>query len=149
MITLFKGDSATSRFGRELTFTIDTTLDTTGCSVLFAINGVEAQAQFNGSEAVVSLTAQQVGSLEYGTGFASLALVAGTDRYTLKNDIAVTVTDCVADVQGSSNTIDITMAGAWENALDGVDWNAGGSIASLRDFLARVGVALGASVTAR
>lgn len=149
MITLLKGDSATSRFGRQLRFTITTSLDTTGCSVRFSMNGIVADAQFDGTDAVVELSAEQTSLLRFGVGFASIALVAGANICTIKNDLAVKVTDCISEVEDASNSATIEITNAWQKALEGVNWNAGGSIGSLRDFLARVGAALGASVVAR
>lgn len=127
-------------------FVVSTTLDTTGCSVRFSMNGIVVDAQLSGTDASVSLTSEQTSKLDYGVGFASIALVAGEDVCTLKNDVPVCVTDCVGDVSGE-NTISIGMKGSWENALDGVSWDSSGSIGSLREFLSRVGAVLGASVT--
>ena len=149
MITLLKGDSATSRFGRQLNFVVDTTLDTSGCSVRFSLNGIVAEAELVGSDATVQLSVEQTEKLDYGVGFAAIALVAGENVCTVKNDIAVRVTDCVADVSGGGNTVDIRLKGSWDDALEGVSWDAGGSIGSLREFLSRVGAVLGASVTTR
>lgn len=149
MITIFKGDSATSRFGRQLNFVVETTLDTSGCSVRFSLNGIVAEAQLVGTDATVQLTAEQTDKLDYGIGFADIALIAGDNVCTVKNDIAVWVTDCVGDVSGGCNTVDIRLKGSWDDALDGVSWDAGGTIGSLRDFLSRVGAVLGASVTTR
>lgn len=149
MITMFKGDSMTSRFGRELSFEVTTDLDTTGCSVMFTLNGVSAVAALSNGRAVVELTAAQTEGLYYGTGYAAVALTDGTNIRTIANTIPVRVTDSVADMDNATNTIDISIAPDWSKALEGVNWNAGGSIGALRDFLARVGSALGASVTAR
>lgn len=149
MIFLLKGDSASSRFGRELRFVVETSLDTSGCAVRFSLNGVVADAQLVGTNATVQLTAAQTAQLEYGTGFAAIAIVAGNDVCTVKNDLPVCVTDNVGDVMSGANTVDISLKGSWEDALDGVHWDAGGSIGALRDFLSRVGSVLGASVTTR
>lgn len=149
MITIFRGDSADSRFNRELSFSVVTDLNTDGVEVVFSINGVECSAELVGATAKVSISAEQTKRLEYGIGYASVALRAGDSVRTITNDIPVRVTDRVADVDGTENTLEVNIMGAFKNALTGETWDAGGSIASLRDFLARIGSLMGASVKAR
>lgn len=149
MITIFRGDSMTSRFGRSLTFEVETDLDTSGVSVVFSLNGIDAVASLLDGRATVTLTAEQTAQLNYGTGYASISFVAGQDVRTVTNSIPVRVTDSVEEMDGATNTISVTLAPDWSEALKGVNWDAGGSIGALRDFLARIGSALGATVTAR
>lgn len=151
MIFLFKGDSADERFGREIKFNLDipSSIDTTGCSVVFSLNGIVASAILSNGEAVVSLTAEQTKAWDYGVGYASLALSDGSNIRTVTNTLAVSVTDSVKEMDDATNTIDITIPVGWEEALKGVSWDAGGTIGSLRDFLSRVGAVLGATVTTR
>ena len=149
MITILKGDAYSDRFGRSLKFTVKTHLDTMGCAVRFDLYGVSGMSPIVDGAAKIQLTSEQTKKMDYGMGYASLALVADGEVYTLKIDIPVLVTDSMSDVEGVANSITVDMKGAWDKALQGVNWDAGSSIASLRDFLARIGTALGASVVAR
>jgi hypothetical protein len=149
MITILKGDAYSDRFGRSLEFTVKTHLDTTGIEVRFDLYGVSTTSSIVDRGAKIQLTSEQTKKMDFGMGYASLALVVDGEVYTLKNDIPVLVTDSMSYVENSSNSITVDLKGAWDKALQGVNWDAGSSIASLRDFLARVGTALGASVVAR
>lgn len=149
MITILKGDVYSDRFGRSLEFTIETHLDTMGCAAMFNLYGVIGMSPIVDKTAKIQLTSEQTKKMDFGMGYASIALVAEGEVYTLKNDIPVLVTDSMSDVEGVANSITVDMKGAWDKALHGVNWDAGSSIASLRDFLARIGTVLGASVVAR
>lgn len=149
MITILKGDAYSDRFGRSLEFTIETHLDTMGCAAMFNLYGVIGMSPIVDKTAKIQLTSEQTKKMDFGMGYASIALVADGEVYTLKNDISVLVTDSMSDVEGAENSITVDMKCAWDKVLQGVNWDAGGSIGSLRDFLARVGTALGASVVVR
>lgn len=151
MIKIFKGDSMTDRFGRMITFKLNTTLDTDGCSIVFRIAGLmKAVALDADNNASLSLTKEETAQLNYGDGYASIMITDGDNLRTVTNTLWVRVTDSVEELNEGENAVSISLVEPdWQRALDGVSWDSGASIGSLRDFLAVVGTALGAKVEAR
>ena len=134
------------RFGRTIKFSLASDLDTTGCDVEFIIAGVSMVAGFNGQQATLNISAENTSKLNLGDTYAAIVLRAGNARRTVSNTIPVRVTDSVEDVDGSINEISVSIIGEYNKALEGIEFDEGASIGSLRRFLALVGAAMGAKV---
>lgn len=152
MIKIFRGDSMTDRFGRVITFKLETSLDVSGCSIVFRVAGLMKAVALNSETkiATLELSANETEQLQYGDGYASILITDEQNIRTITNTLWVRVTDSVEDFEDTENAVNISLVEPdWQKALDGVSWDSGASIGSLRDFLAVVGTALGAKVEAR
>lgn len=158
-ITIKHGDSTDAIGASPIVLTIHTKLDLTGCTIIFSFLGFEqrfTELEKDENDDVhlgISMTATQTASLPLGFQFASVFITDGSNNTrTLMDNILVLVTDSAEIAYGANNnmTININMNDeAIKTILSGQSWDAGGTIGSLRDFLAKIGEALGATVTER
>lgn len=138
-----------------ITIGLKTELDIEGCTFVFSFLGFEQRftdLQKDDEGVVhmtVNMTAQQTAKFPLGLQYATVWIEDEEGkRFTLTDDILVLVT-IDADEAKSGNTIVIEIHGGGDAStlLNGVSWSEGGSIGSLREFLAKVGRALGADIT--
>lgn len=158
-ITIKHGDSTDAIGASPIVLTIHTKLDLTGCTIIFSFLGFEqrfTELEKDENDDVhlgISMTATQTASLPLGFQFATVSITDGSNNTrTLVDDILVLITDSAEVAYGANNnmTININMNDeAIKTLLSGQSWDAGGTIGSLRDFLAKIGKALGATVTER
>ena len=143
-MTILRGNSASNRFANTIAVQVETELNTDGCSAVLAFGGWSGNAELADGVATFTFTKEQTERFEYGDYYATISLTDGTNFVTVADGIIVSVTDSPVEVQ-LPNEVTVTPAGL----LKGVRWDETDTIASLREFLAKVGVALGATVQRR
>lgn len=143
-MTILRGDSVSDRFANTLAVDVETDLNTEGCSAVLAFGGWSGTSELVDGRAVFTFTKEQTERFEYGDYYATISLTDGTNLVTVADGIIVSVTDSPAEA-AYPNSATVKP----ECLLNGVRWDETDTIASLREFLAKIGVALGATVQRR
>ena len=143
-MTILKGDSVCDRFANTLAVSIETDLNTDGCSAVLAFGGWSGTAEIANGQAVFTFTKEQTERFMYGDYYATISLTDGTNLVTVADGIIVSVTDSPVEA-ALPNEVTVSPTGL----LRGERWDETDTIASLREFLAKIGTALGATVQRR
>lgn len=143
-MTILRGDSVSDRFANTLAVDVETDLNTEGCSAVLSFGGWSGTSELVDGRAVFTFTKEQTERFEYGDYYATISLTDGTNFVTVADGIVVSVTDSPVEAQ-LPNEVTVTPAGL----LRGVRWDETDTIASMREFLAKIGTALGATVQRR
>lgn len=159
-VVIKHGDSSDAIGLSPITITLKTELDLTGCTLTFSFLGFsQTFSTFTKDDdgnivLTINMTSEQTSQFPLGFQKASVSISDGNDNIrTLIDNILVLVTDSAEVAYGSNNNMVITInlddSSTVRHLLNGQSWNAGGTIGSLRDFLAKIGEALGANITER
>lgn len=154
-ISIVAGDDTGVMGINPITVSFKTELDLEGCAIIFSFLGFTKKFENlqKDEHGVVTMTiymsAEQTSEFPLGFQYASIIIEDSQGkRFTLTDDILVLVTDDTEEAK-TGNTIIVEVHGGTDAStlLNGVSWNEGGTIGSLREFLAKVGRALGANIT--
>ena len=119
MIHLFRGDSANETFGNQITVALETDMDTTDCKARLSMPYAEKTSFIVDGRAVFTFTTEETAQIPFGEYHASLSLLNGSAKLTIRDDLIVSVTDSVAEAS-RDNTISVDVVGRFTEALKGV-----------------------------
>lgn len=154
-IVIFSGDDTDALGLNPITIKVETTLDLTGCKIIFKFLGFEQtfttfvkDPEDDFYNLQISMTSEQTRSFPLGYQNATIEIIDTNDRTrTLNNSVLVLVTDDTEKAYNIKNTVSVGVPASIATLLAGKSWDEGGTIRSMRDFLGEVGKALGADIT--